>query len=147
MDVSELPKELSDRGVWWQVAGFGMVAVASLGILQEFSGPESRSYQYLETATKDLYWAFVAPLAGLFEGIRKMFEKASEIRAAYRHKIVTNATEKGLRRGRQEGRRQYSDHIREAYERFGVERDGVVTLPRTPEVEQFLFSSDGKPYY
>ena len=29
--------------------------------------------------------------------------------------------------------------MQEAYERFGVEQDGVLVLPRTPEVEQFLF--------
>ena len=29
--------------------------------------------------------------------------------------------------------------MQEAYERFGVDQDGVLVLPRTPEVEQFLF--------
>ena len=29
--------------------------------------------------------------------------------------------------------------MQEAYERFGVDQNGVVVLPRTPEVERFLF--------
>ncbi len=78
-----------------------------------------------------------------------MFEKASEIRAAYREKLVRRATEKGMQKGREKGREEYGNRLREAYERFGVEQDGVVVLPRTAEVEQFLFSlgDSGRPYY
>ena len=130
------------------------MALSSLAILQEFSGADIRGFRYLETASKDLYWAFVVPLAGLFEGVRKMFEKASEIRAAYRAKLLAKQMEKGLRKGRKEGIEQgreqgldlMRDHLQEAYERFGVEQDGVLALPRTPEVEEFLFHSD-RPYY
>ena len=32
--------------------------------------------------------------------------------------------------------------MQEAYERFGIEQNGVMVLPRTPEVEQFLFPSE-----
>ena len=32
--------------------------------------------------------------------------------------------------------------MQEAYERFGIELDGVLTLPNTPEVEEFLFPTD-----
>ena len=80
-----------------------------------------------------------------------MFERASELRAAYREKIRAKAAEKGRRQGREEGRKEgrkeYGEQLREAYKRFGVERDGVVTLPRTPEVEQFLLSFGNRPYY
>ena len=44
-------------------------------------------------------------LAGLFEGVRKLFEKASEIRAAQREKI--------LRRAHEQGRKQAMSQIRQ----------------------------------
>ena len=64
-----------------------------------------------------------------------MFEKASEIRAAQRAKMQ----ERWTRQGRQEGRKEVVSRMQQAYERFGVEQNGVLVLPRTPEVEQFLF--------
>ncbi len=50
----------------------------------------------------------------------------------------------GLREGLREGREQVNSRMQEAYERFGIEQNGVILLPRTPEVEQFLLlESDG----
>ena len=138
---SELPNELSERGIWWQVAGFTLVALITLAILAEFSGSEARSYRYLEIAATKLYWAFIIPLGGLFEGARKMFEKASEIRAAQRAKMEERWTRRGREQGIKEGQQELASRMREAYERFGIEQDGVMVLPRTPEVEQFLFPS------
>ncbi len=141
-----MPNELSERGIWWQVAGFTIVALVSLAILAEFSGSDVRAYRYLEIAATKLYWAFIVPLGGLFEGVRRMFEKASEIRAAQRAKMrerwTTEGRREGRREGRQEAREEVSSRLQEAYERFGVERNGVMVLPRTPEVEQFLFPPD-----
>lgn len=137
--LSELPNELSERGIWWQVAGFSVVALASLAILAEFAGSETRAFRYVEIATTKLYWAFLVPLGGLFEGARKMFEKASEIRAAQRAKMQERWTSKGRKEGREEGRKETVSRMQEAYERFGVDQNGVTVLPRTPEVERFLF--------
>ncbi len=137
-----MPNELSERGIWWQVAGFTIVALVSLAILAEFSGSDVRAYRYLEIAATKLYWAFIFPLGGLFEGVRRMFEKASEIRAAQRAKMRERWTTEGRREGRQEAREEVSSRLQEAYERFGVEQNGVMVLPRTPEVEQFLFPPD-----
>lgn len=64
-----------------------------------------------------------------------MFEKASEIRAAQREKMRKRWTTEG----RKEGRKEVAGRLNEAYERFGVEQNGVMVLPRTSEVEQFLF--------
>ena len=137
-----MPNELSERGIWWQVAGFTIVALVSLAILAEFSGSDVRAYRYLEIASTKLYWAFIIPLGGLFEGVRKMFEKASEIRAAQRAKMRERWTTEGRREGRQEAREEVSSRLQEAYDRFGVEQNGVMVLPRTPEVERFLFPPD-----
>ena len=46
--------------------------------------------------------------------------------------------EAGREEGREEARQESSERLKEAYERFGIEVDGVLTLPRTPEVERFL---------
>ena len=46
--------------------------------------------------------------------------------------------EAGREAGREEARQESSERLKEAYERFGIEVDGVLTLPRTPEVERFL---------
>lgn len=157
MNSSELPKELTERGAWWQVAGFTLVALSCLAILREFNGTETRAFLYLETGVKDLYWAFAIPLAGLFEGVRKMFEKASDIRSEFREKriakavakalakasekaearteaAVEKAAEENLQKGMELGRREYADRVRAARERFG--------LDLTPEVEEFIFGSN-----
>ena len=67
-----------------------------------------------------------------------MFEKASEIRAAQRARM----RERWTSVGREAGRKEAISRMQEAYERFGVQQNGVLALPRTPEVEEFLF---GRP--
>ena len=47
--------------------------------------------------------------------------------------------ERWTRRGREEGRKEVASRMQKAYDRFGIEQNGVMTLPNTPEVEQFLF--------
>ena len=112
MRSSDLPSELIDRGIYWQVGGFALVAVASVAILAEFSGSELRAFIYFEIAVTKLYWALVIPLAGLFDGARKMFEKMSDIRAKRRQRWL------------EEGRREERETLREELRRLGV------TLPQ-----------------
>jgi hypothetical protein len=52
--------------------------------------------------------------------------------------LIPAAVKKLKEEGRQEGRKEQRNRINEAYERFGIEVNGVLTLPRTPEVERFL---------
>ena len=120
MRSSDLPNELIDRGIYWQVGGFTPAAVASVAILAEFSGSELRAFIYFEIAVTRLYWALVIPLAGLFDGARKMFEKMSDIRAKRRQRWL----DEGRREGRQEGRRQERETVRKELRRLGV------TLPQ-----------------
>ncbi len=133
MRVAGLANELADRGIWWQVGGFTVIGCASMAVLAEFAGSDSRAFLYFEIAATKLYWSFVLPLAGLFDGVRKMFEKASELRARTR--------ERGIAEGILRGRRNERRRMRQALERFGVRDDasGVVTLNFTPEVLEFLF--------
>ena len=150
MALGELPGELAERGIWWQIGGFAVVSAASVALLVEFDGAESRAYRYFEAAVKTMYWANVFVLIGLFEGVRRMFEKASELRARYRQQAERKAEERGMKRGIERGikrgieqgiergREQQRSRRREALERFGVEVNGVRMLPDTPEVQKFL---------
>ena len=47
-----------------------------------------------------------------------------------------------IRKLKREGRKEQRDRTKEAYEKFGIEINGVVMLPRTPEVEEFLASDE-----
>ena len=57
-------------------------------------------------------------------------------------KTVRAILERGKAEGRAEGkveeREAQSQRVNEAYERFGIEVDGVQALPNTPEVKEFL---------
>ena len=124
MQTSELPRQLSDRGIWWQIVGFTLVGCASLAILEVFAGSEFWAYRYFTTAVTRLYWAFVIPLAGLFEEARKMFETKMEIRRAARAQALAKERDKG----RREERQKYNSRVDEALQRFQV----------SEELEQFL---------
>lgn len=117
MSLADLPNELGERGIWWQVAGFAITGCISVAILQIWDGSDFWAYRSFEIGVKDLYWLFVLPLAGVIEGARKMFEKASEIRAAQRAKIW----QRGLDRGREQGRKEGREEGREAGREEGRE--------------------------
>ncbi len=99
-------------------------------------------YRSFEIAAKDLYWLFVLPLAGAFEGARKMFEKASEIRAAQRAKIMERALDRGRKEGRKAGREQAMEEIRDrllqAAEQFQQRDPQTGAIILTPEVMEYL---------
>ena len=130
MSLSDLPNELGERGIWWQVLGFAITGCISVAILQIWNGSDFWAYRSFEIAVKDLYWLFVLPLAGAIEGARKMFEKASEIRAAQRAKIW----QRGLNRGREQGRKEALDKMRNLLHSSTIATDpetGAIIL--TPE--------------
>ena len=133
MRSSDLPNELIDRGIYWQVGGFTLAAVASVAILAEFSSSELRAFIYFEIAVTRLYWALVIPLAGLFDGARKMFEKMSDIRAKRRQRWL----DEGRREGHQEGRRQERERVRAELQRLAAD------LP--PEVVASLLDEPDNP--
>ena len=98
MELSDLPNELAERGIWWQIGGFAVVSAASVALLVEFEGSGTRAYRYLEVAVRTLYWANVFVLIGLFEGVRRMFEKASTLRARYRKQAEERAEKRAMER-------------------------------------------------
>ena len=74
-----------------------------------------------------MYWAFVVPLAALFDWGRRMFETRQEIRKAAFEKAVKKAVEKAL----EDERRRLRERIAAA----------TWNMPAT-EVERQLFGSD-----
>ena len=90
-----------------------------------------------ETAVTRLYWAFLIPLAGLFDGGRKLFEKRSEIRRAVREKIREE--------GRQEGRQDEAQRVRKLLRSVVVQDDatGSSTFSVTPKELETLLNGGG----
>ena len=88
---SQLPEVLTDRGIGWQATGFTLMGIVCLVILQTYDGSDYWPYEWFETATVDLYWSFVLPLAALFDGGRKLFEKGKAIREAQKARMVERA--------------------------------------------------------
>lgn len=108
---SQFPETLVSRGVGWQAAGFTLTGTACVVILKLFEGSDYWLYQWFEKATVDLYWAFIIPLAALFDWGRKMFESAKAIREAKKLEML----EKERKRIRKElERRGVSSEIIEA---------------------------------
>ena len=55
MSRSELPGELVDRGIYWQLGGFTLIALGSIAVLAEFAGSDGRVFLYFEIAVTKLY--------------------------------------------------------------------------------------------
>ena len=113
----------------------------------EFDGSGARAFRYFEAAVKTMYWANVFALIGLFEGVRRMFEKASDLRARYRAQAERKAEERGRKQGFKQGIEQGQEQRRRARHqramaRYGVYVDGVRMLPDTPEVWRILDGED-----
>ena len=49
---------------------------------------------------------------------------------------------KRIKELRAQGRKEYRKRLDEAYRRYGIELEGQMVLPRTPEVEAFLNGED-----
>ena len=144
MRSSDLPNELVDRGIHWQIAGFLLVACASASILAEFAGSDHRAFIYFEIAATRLYWALVIPLAGLFDGARKMFEKMSEIRARRRQRWLDEGRREGRQEGRQEGRRQERERVRAEVQRLGATLSPEVVASLLDEPDDLSDPRDGQ---
>ena len=115
---------LADRGIGWQATGFTLTGIACLAILKSYDGSDFWLYQWFETATVDLYWTFLVPLAALFDGGRKLFEKGKAIREAQKALMVKRAIEREHER------------IRKALEKHGV--------ALSPEASEAVFGNNAE---
>ena len=89
-----------------QAAGFAVVGCVSIAILQIFSHSDYWLYQWFEMAVMRLYWAFVVPLAALFDWGRIMFAKGKAIREAKKAEIVAKIAAEGMEQGMKQGMEQ-----------------------------------------
>lgn len=97
-DMDELG--LSDRGVGVQATGFAVVGCISVAVLQLFSDSDNLLYQWFEMAATRLYWAFVVPLAALFDWGRIMFAKSKAIREAKKAELLAQGIQQGAKEER-----------------------------------------------
>ena len=115
---------LSDRGVGVQAAGFAVVGCVSVAVLRLFSDSDYALYQWFETAVTQLYWAFVVPLAALFDWGRIMFAKGKAIREAKKAEILAKAKQAGVQEGIQAGVQQTvkrsNANLRALAEKYGI---------------------------
>ena len=107
---SQFPETLVSRGVGWQATGFTLTGIACVVILKLFEGSDYWLYQWFEKATVDLYWAFIIPLAALFDWGRKMFESAKAIREAKKAEIAEKARREGEERERERIKQVLEEH-------------------------------------
>ena len=135
-DGFELPPELIDRGVGWQVTGFAILGVAATSALAIYSETDALPFRFFEVATTKLNWAFVPTVAYLIDRSRKMFERKSEIRATARLEVLEKARKEGLEQGRivgieegriaghiagrEEGERRAEDRLRSRLDELGI---------------------------
>ena len=101
---------------------------------------EGKALQWFETATTRLYWAFVIPLAGAFDGGQKLFGKVSETRRAVREKIREKGRQEGRKQGHQQGQRELAALLRRHATRDPA--TGRIMIDITPEVEALLGNAD-----
>ena len=100
MNTTDKTKDSSERGIGFQAVGFAVVGCVSVAILQFGSESDFWAYQSFQTAATRLYWAFVVPLAALFDWGRKMFETREAIRRAAVERAIEKAVEKALKNER-----------------------------------------------
>ncbi|MXY20415.1 MAG: hypothetical protein F4Y49_03665 [Dehalococcoidia bacterium] len=136
MNTSETPRGLGDRGIGWQAAGFALVALVSVVILELYSGSRFWLYEGFRTAVVQIYWALVVPLGALFDWGRKMFETGRAIREAKLKQIRDEGLQEGRNVGRQEGRQETIELFRTVLEESGV------SLP--PDVAERLYDEHNR---
>ena len=111
---------LESRGIVFQAVGFAAVGLGSAAILLIFAGSEHWTFKAFEICAVKLYWAFIAPLAAIFEGVRRMFET--------RGKIRQQMFEEGRAAGIAEGRAEGIAQTRANMERAGLPQDVIDSI-------------------
>ena len=96
MNLREANSVASDRGIGFQAIGFTIVGLGSVAVLETTSGSGFWWYDAFVLATTKLYWAFILPLAALFDWGRKMFESGRAIREAKKAQIRAEGVQEGI---------------------------------------------------
>ena len=106
MQVEEITSSLKQRGAVCQAAGFAAIGTASVAALWVYSDSDHWIAGSYRLAATQVNWAYFGIIALSIEGVRIVFEKATEIRRRYSEQSDARAMEKGLVKGRVEGREE-----------------------------------------
>ena len=144
MQMEEITLALRERGAVWQAVGFAALGAASTSVLSVYSDSDHWIMSTYRIGATQQQWAFLAIIALAIEGVRTMFEKATEIRRRYSAKADAKAEAKGRDEGRQEGvalgrtegRQEERERFRAEFLKRGIEL--------TEDDEKALFNPNGR---
>ena len=140
MQMEEITATLRERGAVWQAIGFAVLGAASTSVLSVYSDSDHWIMATYRIGATQQQWAFFAIIALAIEGVRTVFEKATEIRRRYSVKADAKAEAKGRVLGRDEGIALGRDEERQ---RFRVElRKRGIKL--TKEDQEALFNPNSR---
>ena len=122
---------IKQRGAIWQAAGFAAVGTTSVAALWVYSDSDHWIVGTYRLAATQINWAYFGIIALSIEGVRIVFEKATEIRRRYSEKADAKAMEKG----RAEGEREALARVRSEMLKRGIKL--------TKEDEDALFNPNG----
>ncbi|MXZ00249.1 hypothetical protein F4Y93_06215 [Candidatus Poribacteria bacterium] len=101
--MEEIASALRERGAIWQAVGFAALGAASTSVLSVYSDSDHWIMATYRIGATQQQWAFFAIIALAIEGVRIVFEKATEIRRRYSAKADAKAEAKGEAKGRNQG--------------------------------------------
>ena len=127
MQVEEITSNLKQRGAVWQAVGFAVVGTATAAALWVYSGSDHWIAGTYRLAATQINWAYFGIIALAIEGVRVVFEKATEIRRRYSANADAKAEAKGIVKGREEGRVQGREEGREVGRKEG-EREALARV-------------------
>ncbi len=132
MQIEEITSSLKQRGAIWQAVGFAVVGTASVAALWIYSDSENWIVGTYRLAATQINWAYFGVIALAIEGVRIVFEKATEIRRRYSEKADAKAEAKG----REEGEREALARVRSEMLKRGIKL--------SEEDEEALFNPNGR---
>lgn len=139
MQVEEIASSLKQRGAIWQAIGFAVVGTASAATLWVYSDSQHWIVGTYHLAATQINWAYFGVIALAIEGVRIVFEKATEIRRRYSEKADAKAMAKGRNEGivlgREEGEREALARVRSEMLKRGISL--------SKEDEEAIFNSNG----
>ena len=160
MQVEEITSNLKQRGAVWQAVGFAVVGTATAAALWVYSGSDHWIAGTYRLAATQINWAYFGIIALAIEGVRVVFEKATEIRRRYSANADAKAEAKGIVKGREEGREEGRELGREEGRELGREegrelgeREALARvrsemlkrgIDLTEEDEKALFNTNGR---
>ena len=132
MQMEEITATLRERGAVWQAVGFAALGAASTATLSVYSDSDHWIMATYRIGATQQQWAFFAIIALAIEGVRTVFEKATEIRRRYSAKADAKAEAKGEAKGREKERERFRSELLKR----GIEL--------TEDDEEALFNPNGR---